>query len=141
MRASPCRGFSLQTKVSRAQGLPKLQLRALERRPSSCRAWAWLLLGVWGVGRAGMEPSGSRRGRRITTSEPQSRRPGTFTTCAVMPRRFKSSLPRAVLVFTRVCRRAGGDAALLECLLPGLSLISRQCLRGPRGPGPAGQEC
>ena len=74
-----CAGFSLrwllllQSTGSRRMGFSSCSTwsRALERRPSSCGAWAQLLRGMWDLPRPGLEPlSPALAGGFLTTAPP-----------------------------------------------------------------------
>ena len=77
--ASHCSGFSCcraqalgtQASVVVTHGLRSCGLWALERRLSSCGAWAQLLHGIWGLPRPGLEPmSPELAGGFLTTVPP-----------------------------------------------------------------------
>ena len=72
-----CVGFSLRWLLllrstgSRHTGFSNCGSRALERRLSSCGAWALLLRGMWDLPRPGLEPvSPALAGRFLTTVPP-----------------------------------------------------------------------
>ena len=72
-----CAGFSLRWLLllrstgSRRAGFSSCGWRTLERRLSSCGAWAQLLHGMWDLPRPGLEPaSPALAGRPPTTAPP-----------------------------------------------------------------------
>ena len=72
-----CTGFSLwwllllQSTGSRSAGFSSCGSRALERRLSSCGAWAYLLRGMWDPPRPGLKPvSPALAGGFLTTAPP-----------------------------------------------------------------------
>ena len=79
-----CRGFSLrwllllQSMGSRHRGFSSCGSRALERRLSSCGAWAQLLCGMWDLPGPGLEPVSPALADRFLTTVPLGKSP-TFT--------------------------------------------------------------
>ena len=72
-----CTGFSLQWLLllhstgSRCAGFSSCGTPALERRLSSCGAWAWLLHSMWDLSGPGIKPvSPALAGRFLTTAPP-----------------------------------------------------------------------
>ena len=69
--ASHCGGFSLRSMGSRHMGFISCGSCALERRLSSCGAWASLLCGMWDLPGPGLEPvSPALAGGFLTTVPP-----------------------------------------------------------------------
>ena len=61
----------MRASVVVAHGLSGCGSRALERRLSSCGAWAWLLCGMWDLPGRGLEPvSTALAGGFLTTAPP-----------------------------------------------------------------------
>ena len=58
-----------------AHGLGSCGLRALERRLSSCGAWALLLCGMWDLPRPGPEPVSPALAGGFLTTEPGGKSP------------------------------------------------------------------
>ena len=78
-------GFSLwwllllRSTGSRRMGFRSCGSRALERRLSSCGAWAWLLHVMWDLPGPGLEPvSSALGGRLLTTAPPGKPNPSIF---------------------------------------------------------------
>ena len=70
-------------RASHRHGLSCCGAQALERRLSSCGAWAQLLRGMWDLPRPGLEPvSPALAGRFSTTAPP--RKPGDHTLSALV---------------------------------------------------------
>ena len=79
VQASHCGGFSCcgawvsgtRASVAVVQGPSSCGSQSLERRLSSCGAWAWLLRGMWDPPRPGLEPvSRALAGGFLTTAPP-----------------------------------------------------------------------
>ena len=74
-----CAGFSLQWLLllqstgSRHEGFSSCGLRALERRLSSCGAWAYLLHGMWELSGPGLESMSPALAGRFLTTAPQGK--------------------------------------------------------------------
>ena len=82
-----CTGFSLQWLLllqntgSRSTGFSSCGSQALERRLSSCGAWAQLLRSMWDLPAPGLEAvSPALAGGFLTTAPPGKPRPWTFNT-------------------------------------------------------------
>ena len=77
-----CAGFSLRWLLllwSVGMGFRSCGCRALERRLSSCGAWAWLLHGMWDLPGPGLEPaSPALGGGLLTTAPPGKPNPSIF---------------------------------------------------------------
>ena len=90
-----CAGFSLwwllllRSTGSRCTGFSSCGSRALERRLSSCGAWAQLLHGMWDLPGPGLEPvSPALAGRFLTTVPPGKPPSCTFYSFFIFPLKF-----------------------------------------------------
>ena len=84
-----CTGFSLRWLLllrstgSRRMGFSSCGVRALERRLSSCGAWASLLRGMWDLPGSGLEPMSPALAGWFPTTVPP-RKPPAFVSCRLL---------------------------------------------------------